>query len=372
MGALDDTKRGSAACMFGSGREVHQGPRLDVSTPFDHLITAVSQIPDPASLHSQIVAQPDGSPQRVSYIAATAIDRPQPGIKRVVVVVHGIDRDGLRYWRALSRAARRAGPESEAEAYLVALQFLARRDVRSGGLASDLLTWRGPAWKAGDPSYGVGLSSFEALDQLIAHLADRSRFPHLEKVVLVGHSAGAQFVQRYAAASPSDGGLRLAGIAMRFVVANPSSYLYLDGSRPGFGKAGGFAPPPAGVVANCPDYNHYKYGLERPNPYVARIGADRIREQYRDREVIYLLGAEDNDSGGETLDASCAAMMQGKTRLDRGRAFAEHLARVYGEEVRRRHILEIVPRLGHQGARILRSRIGLRWLFDLEASLGGR
>ena len=214
------------------------------------------------------------------------------------------------------------------------------------------------------------MSSFEALDALIAQLADRTRFPDLRTVVLVGHSAGAQFVQRYAAASAAGDDLQRMGVATRYVVINPSSYLYLDGERPALETKD--RVPPSALLAKCPGYNRYKYGLERPNAYFAALGPDEVRARYGGREVVYLIGERDDDPEGDNLDGSCAAMMQGRSRLERGRAFFRHLVDIYGDQVRDRHHLEIVPRLGHEGARILRSRKGLRWLFDVVPDKGGR
>ena len=58
------------------------------------------------------------------------------------------------------------------------------------------------------------------MDSLISHLL--SNFSNLQDIVLVGNSAGGQFVNRYAAGSDQEGGGMI-----RYVVSAPSSYLYL-------------------------------------------------------------------------------------------------------------------------------------------------
>ena len=72
------------------------------------------------------------------------------------------------------------------------------------------------------------MSSFDVLEQLLAALVDRRRFPLLEHVTVVGHSAGGQTVHRFALAStfapPS-------GVQLRFVVSNPSTFTYFDNKR---------------------------------------------------------------------------------------------------------------------------------------------
>lgn len=342
---------------------------LTIAAAFCTSEPAVSKTVTSERLHALALARPEGRSGAVTYVSDLSFESARPGITRAVLAVHGTDRDGARYWRALARAARRARPETRAATYLVAPQFFTRRDVLARGLPRSTLAWRERAWKEGDPSRSsLAVSSFEALDALMAQLADRTHFPDLRTVVLVGHSAGAQFVQRYAAASAVGDDLQRMGVATRYVVINPSSYLYLDDTRPGLGTKD--RVPPSTLRAKCPGYNRYKYGLERANAYFASLRPEQVKARYGGREVVYLLGERDDDPDGDNLDGSCAAMMQGRSRLERGRAFLRHLVDVYGEQIRDRHRLEIVPRLGHEGARILRSRKGLRWLFDVVRSEG--
>ena len=42
------------------------------------------------------------------------------------------------------------------------------------------------------------ISSYAALDTLIRHFANRAAYPALTEIVIAGHSAGGQVVQRYA------------------------------------------------------------------------------------------------------------------------------------------------------------------------------
>ena len=65
-------------------------------------------------------------------------------------------------------------------------------------------------------------------------------------------------MQRYAVLNNVDGPLRRDGLALRYVIANPSSYLYLTNERP---------RPDGGLRALrtriCPTYNQYKYGTDK-------------------------------------------------------------------------------------------------------------
>jgi len=64
------------------------------------------------------------------------------------------------------------------------------------------------------------------MDHIVQLPADRSRFLNLRSIVLAGHSGEGQFMQRYAAVNQMEQKL---GVSIRYVVANPSSYLYFEG-----------------------------------------------------------------------------------------------------------------------------------------------
>lgn len=299
-----------------------------------------------------------------TYISDRCLNETLPNIRRAVLVVHGIERDGYRYWKALARAARRAGPFVQEQTLLLAPQFLVRKQAFQWGLEESTLTWRSHAWKQGNTSRTGGVSSFSVLDALIRQLLCRDQFPALAHIVIVGHSAGAQFVQRYAAVGRGASLAKVRGIGLRHIVVGPSSYLYLNRARPGFGPAGVFGEPCGQTVLRCPDYDNYKYGLQHANAYVRAMGAERIRHDYASKEVVYLVGEHDDQTDNH-LDCSPAAMLQGRNRVDRCLAYRDHLVDLYGE-LPVSHTFEVVPRLGHEGPRILRSQAGLRWIFDAD------
>ena len=263
-------------------------------------------------------------------------------VRRAVVVVHGRGRNAAGYFAALQRARAAAG----VPALLIAPHFLARSDP--GG--DDLLRWRSGDWPAGLPAASPApLSSFDVLDALLAGLSDRARFPDLAEVVLVGHSAGAQLVQRYVAVGHGAG----PGLKVRYVIANPSSYLWFDALRPGSDGA---------PVATCPGYNRWKYGLEGGLPPYVKDPAATLEARYISREVVYLLGARDTDPNQRDLDRSCAGMAEGPNRLARGHAFLAMLRARHGALPTQ--VAHEIPGVAHQGARMLNSACGLAALFD--------
>src|ERR1700692_844793 len=174
---------------------------------------------------------------------------PLPEITRAVLVLHGRLRDADVYFRSARTAQAAAGDAGKA-AIMIVPQFLAGIDIDAYHLPPDTLRWTLEGWEGGDPALGpTAASSFDALDAILARLADRKIFPGLKQVVVAGHSGGAQVVQRYAIAGKGEPALTQQGVGVRYVVANPSSYAYFNGG----------GPEPS-IAANCPDYNHWKYG----------------------------------------------------------------------------------------------------------------
>ncbi|MCK6371752.1 MAG: hypothetical protein L6Q83_10610 [Gammaproteobacteria bacterium] len=179
--------------------------------------------------------------------------------------------------------------------------------------------WSTSAWNKGDPSSdSQRVSSFDVLDRMIEMY---------HGVVVVGHSGGGQFVNRYSA------GTRLQGLT--YIVANPSSYMYLNKSRP-FGSS-----------STCPYYNEYRYGLEDLNDYM-QVG---VAPDYANRKVIYMLGDRDTVIDSD-LDTTCLANRQGRHRYERGLKFYEHLAQHYGRPVHQR---VIVNGVGHSPSQMLKA-----------------
>lgn len=293
--------------------------------------------------------------------ASQDLDAADPSIRRAVIVVHGRLRNADVYFRSAETARAAAGHQAVG-ALLVAPQFLADPDEAiAGGLPPDALRWTPEGWMGGEAATAPApISSFEALDALVARLADRRLFPKLEEIVVAGHSGGGQVVQRYAATSrEADELAKAKGVALRFVVANPSSYLYFSADRPT--ADGDFAPV---VVSACPDVDRWKYGLDGRPPYAADRSGPELEAAYLGRDLTMLLGDRDRNPNHPALDKSCAAEAQGPNRLERGLAYARYLAARDGAAFR--HVVRVVPGVGHDGDGMFTSPCGVSALFANE------
>src|SRR6185437_3024304 len=152
-------------------------------------------------------------------------------------------------------------------------------------------------------------------------------------VVVAGHSAGGQFVTRYEMANKIHGTL---GVAISYVVANPSTYAWPSPLRPlrvgaadsataeheALGRSGEkpssdftFGPFDA---SKLPSYDRWPAGLEQRSGYTAHLSDAQLKKQLAERPTTYLLSQVDVlPLGG--FDSSPSAMTQGPTRRARAR-----------------------------------------------------
>ncbi|UDG73832.1 hypothetical protein H4P35_16420 [Achromobacter sp. 77] len=288
------------------------------------------------------------------------------GIKQVLIVIHGVKRDADQYFETAA-ALVAADPARAGDTLVLAPRFSGSIDSGFAGMAA----WRKASWEDGQESIQAAgrpapVASFQVLDDLLRSLNDRKRLPSLTGLVLAGHSAGAQLVHRYAVLNNLDGALRRDGLTLRYVIANPSSYLYLTNERPrADGK--GYAPYERGI---CPTYNQYKYGTDKLPAYARETDDATLFVRYAARDVVYLLGGADNNPEHRLLDKACGAEAQGATRLARGTGYVQYehiLAARGGKPVTLRHTAFEVGGVGHDGKRMFGSICGVRALLGSDA-----
>ncbi|WP_038494503.1 alpha/beta fold hydrolase [Collimonas arenae] len=301
------------------------------------------------------VKTPQGSGVLPVY-ADHSLSTAAPEVKRILIVVHGTLRNADVYFADGLRAVEEAGAAG-AGSLVVAPQFLTPADVQAFKLAPDTLAWSQEGWKGGEPALSPApVSSFSAMDALLEHFTDRTLYPALAEVVVSGHSAGAQIVQRYAVAGRAEAVLVKAGIKVRYVVANPSTYLYFDNHRP---DADGHFQ--AAVTASCPHVNRWKYGMEQLPAYVSEQDLGSIEARYAARKVTYLLGMADTNPYTHFIDRSCPAMAQGPYRLARGLAYFNYMQGRHTAGLNQ-SVVE-VPGIGHDGRGMYGSACGQAVLF---------
>ncbi|WP_397451272.1 alpha/beta hydrolase [Pseudomonas sp. NA-150] len=260
---------------------------------------------------------------------------PQPNTRRALIIIHGRLRNAQTYLRSAERASYRSGLRSST--LLIAPQFLDQKDITKHQLKDNILRWHKDDWMGGEAALGpVPVSSFTVIDEILTKLSDRKLFPNLREVIIAGHSGGAQVVQRYVEVGKGGADLEKAGITLRYVIANPSSYAYFDDKR-----------PETVDPKTCPTFDTWKYGMNKLPAYAGKLTAEQIEKNYVSRDVTYLLGQLDTDPKHPALDTTCAAEAQGAYRLIRGHNFFNYLQQRHPEGLK--HQLVEVPSVGHDG-----------------------
>jgi len=294
----------------------------------------------------------DISPSRLDLGAgelAVGFSQPSAPIRRVLIILHGRLRNAETYRQSAEKAAAQAG--QSASTLVIAPQLLNETDITRHQLADSVMRWRGNEWMAGGLSTGPqALSSYAVLDRLLSRLSNRLEYPELKEVVIAGHSGGGQMVQRFALLGDDQPALRQAGVKVRYVIANPSSYAYFDQQRP------------VPVDRNkCPGFNDWKYGLDRLPAYAKGQTAQSLEQRYIARDITYLLGQLDTNPAQPALDKSCAALAQGPSHQVRGLNYFNYLALRHPQGLIQ-HLVQ-VPGVGHNGDQMFISAQGQQALF---------
>lgn len=311
-------------------------------------------------------------------------------ITTLVVSVHGTSRTAYSYWKSMEAAAGKAGVKSTTA--VVAPQFLRDEDhgqpeYNAAGTATgtkldlaradkNVLYWD-DNWHHGEvslvsafsPSRPFKISSFEALDRILARAAEL--YPNLKRVAIVGHSAGGQLVNRYTpvAVLPS-----IPGAKFIFGPTNPSSHMYWDEKRPVQPIKGPvtFAVPDGSWCPASPKslsgYDRYRYATG-PYPgvnfteHMKTIGLDKMRQNYKDRITVPFIGLDDNDPNDSSMGTSCPNLVQGRHRLERAEAYLEHIKNYFGWSKFAQTRPVYAPGCAHSGYCIWSSPCGLYEIF---------
>jgi pimeloyl-ACP methyl ester carboxylesterase len=306
----------------------------------------------PANLSSgapadrQFLVRARGGSGYARYFGSGSLDG-SPQATRAVIIVHGVLRNADTYFetgRIMLQAAKATNT------LLIAPQFVEQGDLNGKDVSPKTLRWN-DEWPGG--AYAIAparISTYEVFDAMLKRLADKRRFPRMREVVIIGHSAGGQIVQRYAVV-----GRGPSMVPVHLIVANPSSYFYFDNWRP--------YPP-----QNCPNYNHWRYGPIGEPAYV-NGGTAALEARYVKRNVTYLLGTADTDANEWDLDRTCAGEAQGPYRFARGKAYIAHTRRRHPQGTNQNYAF--VTGVPHDNRRMFTSPCGLAVVFHRTRSSCG-
>jgi hypothetical protein len=294
-----------------------------------------------------------GGPSRSLIYRSHPLDARNEKITRALIVIHGTNRDADNYFRTALAAAFLADALEDTE--VIVPRIASNSTTCHDTLAANEVSYScgGDSWRSGGvATNNEKLTSFDFVDEILRKLAGRQAFPNLKAIVVAGHSAGGQFVNRYEMSNRIHEKL---GVPVTYVVANPSSYAYLDNTRP---VHDGASFRPYSDARNCITYDHWPYGLQNRTGYASRSSDDQLKKQLASRPVTYLLGDLDTlPLGG--FDSSCPAMAQGPTRLARGQEFEKYVNEKFGAK----HRVQVVELCGHNARCMFTAESALPLLF---------
>lgn len=238
----------------------------------------------------------------------------------VLIVIHGSLRDGDSYWAALNGIKEQQlawGNENVDPNLIITAPMFYSTRFNSGLYTAQQLTWGDlNLWQMGAPSNhpnNTRISSFTAVSELIEHFSQRKLYPNMKNITLIGHSGGAQFVNRYASVVPTEP----KHVHVRYLVADPSSSMYFTPHRP-------ITDPSYVNITNCTTFNDWRYGVNKFDitPYSGKSGKYYFRT-YTRRDVINLNGLLDTELNG---DQQCMALAQGGSqRIGRNLAWWKYI-----------------------------------------------
>lgn len=260
--------------------------------------------------------------------------------KRAVIAWPGKWRDSWRFINMLENAYRVGAKYPELcmppreEVFMISPLFM--NELDRVAMHSREALYKSSQWSAGgtvrEPKEGKGLSSFEVMDQFIDMLFDKSQFPNIEKIVIVGHSMGAQAALHYSILRKYN---EQQDCSMRFWIGDPGSYTFFDSER-------------SNSTAHCKSYNNWPYGISRHTiPKYARHRAGHrgktLIEGFRRRKIDFALALNDNGPGVK----NCQARAQGPNRLARATDFIIRQGES-SEGWPKDHTVNFVPGFSHQ------------------------
>ena len=309
-------------------------------------------------------------------------------VETAVIVIHGADFEADDYLLAIQSSIPQS---SNASSILIVAPFFVPPEDKSVSTTDgsrELLLWANKAtvpsmrhsYRYGADAINAPISSYATMDAVIKFLSVAStQFLSLKRVVVVGHSAGGQFVHRWALLSQSPvwgystslyssgngtSGHLYRALDIRVVVANPKSFCYLNARRL---LGGNLTLPFASQVQACPRYNMWEFGLDDGGelicPYrdsaLGQLSRSDVANHYIERNVVYLAGQFDTElqsDGCATLD------FQGTTRLERSQRYFESLSQMFGRKIHHWLLAEKCP---HDHWLMFQSEAGISALFGI-------
>lgn len=254
-------------------------------------------------------------------------------IKRAVVVFPGSFHDSWNQVNMVNNAYNIAKSKYKVQSgstVLASLLFLNQKDQKSGSVKDGWVYYKNENWSAGSVTHGPGnfsVSAFVMTDKFIDKL--RQDYPNLEKVVVMGHSLGAQASLRYAITKSNKN-----DDILSYWIGNPGTYTYLTEDRPKSSKG-------------CAHANIYPDAITDSSSlpkFVEDREPDKIAQAFLKRRVHFAQGLDDNGPSSK----ACDTQAQGVNRLQRSAYYVQHVSNVNGGSYPSSFTIDYIEGVSHQ------------------------
>lgn len=230
---------------------------------------------------------------------------------------------------------------------ILAPVFMDSEDMSAGAGHNGEISFGGELWQQGSssktPPLKDSITSYEIMDHFADILFNKTYYPNLNQVVVVGHSLGGQASLRYAILKKT----KKYDPNMRFWVGNPGSWTWLSDNRR-YPNANNSCQPGTNT-----SYLSWPYGLSGNISQVTKYARKDVQanttfiiNRFIGRTVHYALGLLDNGPG----DTRCQAQWQGANHLDRGSNFilAYQNLSISGKKFPTSHTIDFIANVSHQ------------------------
>lgn len=286
-------------------------------------------------------------------------------ITRVIYSIHSASYSAKSYFgRATAMVNKVVGQKDKT---LIIAPHILDKSCLDKPEDKNILYWDHPAFRGTSRGVFKGkrvtVSAYGVTDKILKDVAAGGNFPNLKTIIILGHSAGGQMTNRYAATGMFESKIaNPAGIEVRYIVMAPSSYVYFNNERVNKGTRNKFSVP-----KNPPDnYNRWGYGLGRMYVYHKnnKVTPEFVVAQYPSKRILYLVGSKDRDVNDPSMGKGEASKLQGRHRLERGIIYYNHLVHFFGDQIKQTQHFRVIRGAGHSGRSLMLSPQAIKFTFS--------
>jgi hypothetical protein len=307
----------------------------------------------------------DGVKTFLPYESSHNLSSKHDSITRVIYSIHSASYNAKSYFNSATALVDKVSGQKNKT--LIIAPHILDKSCLDKPEDQNILYWEIPAFRGTSRGFfkdkRITVSAFEVTDMILEDVATRGNFPNLKTIIILGHSAGGQMVNRYAASGIFE--TKIAnpmGIEVRYIVMAPSSYVYFNNERVIEGTISKFSIPKSPPQ----NYNHWGYGLERMYVYHKKykVTPEFVIDQYPSKRILYLVGSKDRNKNDPSMGRGKAAMLQGRHRLERGIIYYNYLFHFFGEQVKQTQHFRVIKGAGHSGRSLMLSPQAMEFTFS--------